>query len=412
MTTSLSLRERILLVTLAAVQFVHVLDSLIVIPLAPELMRDMTLTPGQFGALVSAYSLSAAVAGLLGAFLLDHFDRKKAMIILFVGLITGTLICGISSSLHVLFAGRIVAGACGGLIQALLFAIIGDCFKESKRGTATGIVMSSFSVATVIGVPVSLFLVAHGTWRFPFLVLAGLGAVIAAIATFTLPPLKGHLTFVAKTQALMKKSKLDRGLPATSFSVFLFKRNTRFAFMLIISLMFAGFTVIPYMSAYLVSNLKLSHEDLATVFFVGGVATFATARFVGRIADRFGKRKVYTVLALCSAFPTLALTHMSQIPMAGLLIITTLFTLLIAARGIPALAMVTASVGPGLRGRFLSLTSAVQQASSGLASFFAGFLLSQGPSGEILNYNWAGDISVVFILISVLIANQIRPVSN
>ncbi|RYZ69423.1 MAG: MFS transporter, partial [Proteobacteria bacterium] len=333
MTTSLTLRDRILLVTLAAVQFVHVLDSLIVIPLAPELMRDMTLSTSQFGALVSSYSLAAAFAGLLGAFLLDRFDRKRAMLVLFVGLISGTLICGVSSSLTILFLGRIVAGACGGLIQALLFAIIGDCFKETSRGTATGIVMSSFSVATVIGVPVSLYLVAHGTWRFPFLVLAGLGAVVALIAGFTLPPLRGHLTFVAKTQALLKRSKLEGGLPPTSFSVFLFKRNTRFAFMLIISLMFAGFSVIPYMSAYLVSNLKLSHEDLATVFFAGGVATFATARLVGRFADRFGKRKVYTVLALCSAFPTLALTHMGPLPMVPLLFVTTIFTLLIAARG-------------------------------------------------------------------------------
>jgi predicted MFS family arabinose efflux permease len=408
----MTLRERVLLATLAAVQFVHVLDSLIVMPLAPELMRDMMLGTGEFGALVSSYNLSAAVAGLLGAFLLDHFDRKKALLVLFTGLFCGTLVCGLSSGVYVLFTGRIIAGACGGLIQALLFAIIGDCFKETKRGAATGIVMSSFSVATVLGVPISLFLVAHGTWRLPFLVLGFLGFVITIVAAFTLPPLRGHLTFVAKTQALMKRAQADSALPATSFSVFLLKRNTRYAFLLIITLMFAGFTVIPYMSAYLVSNLKLSHEDLATVFFAGGVATFATARLVGGFADRFGKRKVYTVLALASAFPTLALTHLTHVPMLALLFVTTTFTLLIAARGIPALAMVTASVGPGLRGRFLSLTSSVQQASSGLASFFSGFLLNQGTSGQLLNYNWAGDLSVVFILLSVLIANQIRPVSN
>lgn len=408
----MTVRERILLLTLAAVQFVHVLDSLIVMPLAPELMRDMTLTTGQFGALVSSYSIAAAVAGLLGAFLLDHFDRKKALLLLFTGLFLGTFLCGFAPNLTLLFAGRAAAGACGGLIQALLFAIIGDCFKESKRGTATGFVMSSFSVATVLGVPIALFLVSHGTWRVPFLALATLGLVITVVASFTLPPLRGHLTFVAKTQAVLKRAQTDTGIPQTSFSVFLLKRNTRFAFLLIVTLMFAGFTVIPYMSAYLVSNLHLSHEKLATVFFIGGVATFLTARFVGRVADRFGKRKVYTTLALFSAFPTLALTHFTLDSFPLILVVTTLFTLLIAARGIPALAMVTASVGPGLRGRFLSLTSSVQQGSSGLASFLSGFLLSQNSNGQLLNYNWAGDISVVFILASVLIANQIRPVSN
>ncbi len=408
----MTLRERILLLTLAAVQFVHVLDSLIVMPLAPEMMKDLMLTTGQFGALVSTYSLSAAVAGLLGAFTLDHFGRKKALVVLFIGLCLGTFVCGFAPNLPLLYAGRAAAGACGGLIQALLFAIIGDCFKESKRGLATGIVMSSFSVATVLGVPIALFLVSLGTWRFPFLALAVLGFLIAVAASATLPPLRGHLTFVAKTQALLKRSQSETALPPTSFSVFLLKRNTRFAFLLIITLMFAGFSVIPSMSAYLVSNLRISHEELATVFFVGGIATFATARFVGRLADRFGKRRVYTALALVSAFPTLALTHLSTISFPLILCTTTAFTLLIAARGIPALAMVTASVGPGLRGRFLSLTSSVQQGSSGLASFLSGFLLNQGPHGQLLHYNWAGDISVFFILISVLVANQIRPVSN
>jgi predicted MFS family arabinose efflux permease len=184
------------------------------------------------------------------------------------------------------------------------------------------------------------------------------------------------------------------------------------AFLMIITLMFSGFTVIPYMSAYLSANLGLSHQDIATVFFVGGVATFATARWIGKLSDRFGKRKMFTYLALASALPTLALTHSQPMSLLAVLGITTSFTLFIAARGIPSLSLITASVGPGLRGRFLSLTSSLQQASSGLASLLTGLFLNQAHDGRITNYNWAGDLSVIFILLSVLVANRLKSTST
>ena len=400
-------RERLLLLTLAAIQFIHVLDSLLVMPLGPQFMRDLSLTPAMFGALVSAYSLAAAAAGLAGAFVLDRFDRKYALVTLLFGLVAATFICGIAKDFSILVGGRILAGACGGLIQALLFTIIGDCFPEARRGNATGTVMSAYSVATVLGVPSALFLAGQGNWSLPFIVLAACGFFVFLASIALIPPLKGHLLHAARSARA-----LERGSKKSAFLALILKQNSRHAFLMIITLMFAGFTVIPYMSAYLSSNLGLSHQDLATVFFAGGVATFATARWIGRLSDRFGKRIMFNWLALASAVPTLVLTHAKPMSMIAVLFVTTSFILLLAARGIPALSLITASVGPGLRGRFLSLTSSLQQASSGLASLLTGLFLSQAPDGHLTNYNWAGDLSVVFILCSVLVVNRLRPVGS
>ena len=401
--TRLQPHERWLLLTLAAVQFVHVLDSLLVMPLGPQFLKDLSLTPAMFGALVSCYSLAAALAGLLGAFVLDRFDRKRALVWLMAGLTGATFVCGLARDFEVLVTGRILAGACGGLIQALLFTIIGDCFPDRQRGAATGTVMSSYSAATVLGVPIALFLAGKGSWSVPFLVLSLIGVFVCLMALVLIPPLKGHLLFVARSNRAIEKQE-----STVPFLVFIMKRSTRAAFAMIIMLMFAGFTVIPYMSAYLSVNLGLSHQDLATVFFAGGVATFATARWVGRLSDRFGKQNMFTWLALSSAVPTLILTHARPMSMLAVLCVTTPFTLLLAARGIPALSLITSSVGPGLRGRFLSLTSSVQQASSGLASLVTGLFLTQGPDGRLTNYYWAGDLSVVFLLLAVLVARRLK----
>ncbi len=402
-------RPRRLLIILAAIQFIHVLDSLVVMPLGPQFIKDLNLTPALFGALVSAYSLAAACAGLAGAVAIDRFDRKRALVGLLTGLVAATFLCGFANDFTVLVIGRVLAGACGGLIQALLFTIVGDSFPDKERGSATGTIMSSYSVATVLGVPTALFLAGKGNWSLPFLVLGAIGTVVCIVAILFIPPLRGHLHFVERADRAIKKSE---SAPSLTLLLLILKPNSRNAFLMIITLMFAGFTVIPYMSAYLAANMSLSHQDLATVYFAAGVATFSTARWIGRLSDRFGKQRIFTWLALASAVPTLLLTHAGPMSLLGVLAITTSFLLLVAGRGIPSLSLVTSCVGPGLRGRFLSLTSSLQQASSGLASLLTGLFLNQAADGRITNYNWAGDLSVVFILFSVLIVRRLRSITT
>lgn len=46
-----------LLQLLTAVQFTHVMDFMIMMPLGPQLMGDLQEGPGQFSAFVAAYTL-------------------------------------------------------------------------------------------------------------------------------------------------------------------------------------------------------------------------------------------------------------------------------------------------------------------------------------------------------------------
>jgi len=168
--------------------------------------------------------------------------------------------------------------------------------------------------------------------------------------------------------------------------------------------------VIPYVSAYLVSNIGLTQSDLASVFLAGGIATFASARAVGRLADRWGKPKVFTWLALASIFPILMLTSLPRVPVLVALLVTALFTLSISARGIPALAMITASIEKSRRGRFLSLTSSVQQAASGAASLLAGWIMNRGNDGTLDNFDLAGYVAAFFTVLAIFFGRRLRKV--
>ncbi len=70
-------KERFYVLILAAIQVVHILDFVIMMPLGPRFMRVFNITPVEFSTLVSAYTFSAGIVGFSGALYADHFDRKR-----------------------------------------------------------------------------------------------------------------------------------------------------------------------------------------------------------------------------------------------------------------------------------------------------------------------------------------------
>ena len=161
-----------LLLTLAAVQFTHVVDFMIMMPLGPQFMRLFAIGPQQFGLMVSAYTFAAAASGFVAAFWIDRFDRRRALLGLYAGFIVATALCGIAPDYPLLLAARIVAGTFGGVLGGLTFAIVADLVPYARRATATAVVAAAFSLAAVAGVPLSLWIAAHFSWRAPFLALA------------------------------------------------------------------------------------------------------------------------------------------------------------------------------------------------------------------------------------------------
>src|SRR5690348_8853185 len=147
-----AVNERLLLLVLAAIQFTAIVDFLIILPLGPQYLRLFGITPAQFGVIVSAYAISAGISGIAAGIFLDRFDRKAALLALYLGFAIGTLCCALAPSYPLLVAARVVAGAFGGVAGALILAIIGDVVPEGRRGAAMGLVMTSFSVALIAGV--------------------------------------------------------------------------------------------------------------------------------------------------------------------------------------------------------------------------------------------------------------------
>src|SRR5258708_35550290 len=124
-------RERATLLLLGAVQFTHILDFMIIMPLGAQLMMAFNMTPAQFSHLVACYGIAAAVSGFAGGFMLDRFDRKRALLVLYAGFGLATLACGLAPNYQLLLLSRLAAGAFGGLARFLVHRSVWDSYPTA-----------------------------------------------------------------------------------------------------------------------------------------------------------------------------------------------------------------------------------------------------------------------------------------
>lgn len=160
--------QTFIIAVLSFLQFTVILDFMVLNPLSDHLMKELDITPSQFGIVVSAYAISAGVSGLLASGFSDKFDRKKLLIFFYVGFILGTLFCGLAPDYTYLLAARIVTGIFGGVIGSISFAIITDLFVMEKRGRVMGFVQMAFSASQILGIPIGLYLADRWGWHIPF----------------------------------------------------------------------------------------------------------------------------------------------------------------------------------------------------------------------------------------------------
>lgn len=388
--------ERLVLLLLAAIQFTTNLDFLIVLPLGPQYMRVVHISPAQFNLMVAAYAIAAGISGIAAGFFLDRFDRKTALLWLFLGFAMGTLCCALAPTYHLLVAARAIAGMFGGVTGAVILAIVGDAIPEYRRGEAMGMVMSAFSVASIFGVPLGLVLASNFNWHVPFYFIAGISVPILLAVFRCVPPLRGHLEQGGDQH------------PAARMLAVLMEPSHQIAFLFMMVLTCAGFTIFPTLATYMVYNVGLTEKQLPFIYLTGGICTFFSMNWVGRWADRAGKLRVFTLMSLAAAVPILALTNLPRVPLAAALATSTLLMICMSGRFVPAMAMMTATVESRYRGGFMSVNSSVQQFSCGLAAWISGGIIGQGPNQEITHYPVAGLVSLACVLVCIWLARFLR----
>jgi predicted MFS family arabinose efflux permease len=374
---------------LAFLQFAVILDFMIMAPLGALIMPALSISPKQFGLVVSAYAFSAGVSGFVTAGFADRFDRKKILMFFYTGFLVGTLWCGLAPTFELLLAARVFTGLFGGVIGSVVLAIATDLFEVSLRGRVMGLIQTAFAASQVLGLPLGLFLSNRWNWHAPFIVLAVLGVAGLAVISAKLKPVDGHL------------GKPQEHSPFMHLWHTVTEPRHLLAFLTVTLLATGGFMLMPFSSAFLVHNLGIELAHLPTIYFFTGICTMVFGPMIGKAADKFGKFPVFLFGSLLSMVMVVVYTHMDTTPLAAVVLINVVMFVGIFSRMIPFQALSSQVPEPTRRGAYNAISASIQQVSGGIASLVAGHIVTQGADGRIEHFPQVGYVVVGTTLLAI-----------
>jgi predicted MFS family arabinose efflux permease len=379
--------QKLVIALLALTQFTVVLDFMVMSPLGDILMKQLNITPKQFGLAVSSYAFSAGISGLLAAGFADKYDRKSILMFFYVGFIIGTLCCGLAPTYEWLVAARIVTGLFGGVIGSISMAIITDIFSIEQRGRVMGTVQMGFAASQVLGIPIGIYIANLWGWHAPFLMIVGLSILLAVVIFQKLEPVTKHLELQTNDNVFQH------------FTHVLAQPNYQLTFLATALLSIGGFMMMPFGSAYAVNNLGVSQAQLPIIFMCTGISSLVIMPLVGRLSDKIDKFKIFAFGSIWAAVFILIYTNIPPIPLWALIILNILMFIGIMSRMIPAGALTSAIPAMKDRGAFMSINASLQQISGGIATAFAGMIVVQKDKfAPLENYATLGVIGAVVML--------------
>lgn len=390
-------QKKLLLYFLAAVNFVHIMDFMIMMPLGDMFMRIFDISPRQFSIVVSSYTMSAGISGFIGAFWIDRFDRRPALLWTFFGFTIGTFSCAFAYDYTTLMLTRALTGIFGGVTTALVISIVSDMFTFERRGYAMGILTAAFSVASVAGVPFGLYLANLFDWHAPFLFMGVISLAIGLVIFRLLPEMPASEAGKRNgpRQVLANVSKDINQLTALGLGF---------------TIVLGHFMIIPFITPYLVRNVGFTDEMIPLVYMVGGAFTIFSAPYFGRLTDRVGAVRVFTILLLISFIPVVLITNLPQSSLYLGLAVTSLFFIFGSGRMIPAQTLITGAVKSETRGSFMSFRNAVQQLATSTAAIVSGLIVFETESGALGGYSYVGMLAIFISILALPLARKINVV--
>jgi predicted MFS family arabinose efflux permease len=394
---------RLAIMVIAATQFVNVVDFMMVMPLGPDFAKALGIRVSHMGVMSGAYTLAAAVSGMLGSFFLDRLDRRTALMFALIGLAVGTGMGAFAFDFHSLLWARVLAGTFGGPATSIGLSIISDLVPHERRGTAISKVMLGFSVASIFGVPMGLEVARIGGWSAPFVMVGIAAALMAIVVRMSLPSMRGHLRAPAALNLDLQKRFPLRSL--------LRRRSVWNSYGLLFCVMMSGFLLFPNIAAFVQFNLSFPRDSMGQLYFIGGIASLVSMSFMGKLVDRWGSVPWF-ILGSIGFMISMFLGMFMAPPMISPYSLFIGFMVFGTCRNISMQTLSSKVPKPDERAGFMSLQSSVQHTAMAFGGIASSRLLETGNAGELLGVENIVFCSAALVIIGgflvVTLARQVR----
>ena len=183
--------RRILPWLVAVAFFMEALDTTILNTGVPVIARALEVTPLSMKAVLSSYTLSLAVFIPISGWMADRFGTRTVFAAA-IGLFTlGSLLCGLSTNIHMLVACRILQGMGGAMMTPVGRLVMVRTFERTDLVRAMSFVAVPVLIAPMLGPLVGGLIVDYLHWRVIFLVNIPFGIIGAILVWLKMPDYRG-----------------------------------------------------------------------------------------------------------------------------------------------------------------------------------------------------------------------------
>ena len=383
--------QKLVIAILALLQFTIIVDFMVLSPLGVILIKELHITPKEFGWVVSAYAFSAGISGILAAGFADKYDRKKLLVIFYIGFLIGTALCALATDFHSLLIARTVTGLFAGVVGSASMAIVTDLFPIQMRGRVMGFIQMAFGGSQVLGIPIGLYLANNWGWHFAFWLIVLFGIILGGVIVFYMRPVVEHLKLKAE------KNPLEHLVHTISTKPYVV------GFLGTMLLATGGFMMMPFASTFTTNNLGIHQDDLPKLYFITGICSLILMPLIGKVSDKIDKYMVFLAGTALSMLMVAVYTHLGHTSFAMLTLVNIIMFSGIMSRMVPASALTSAIPQPQDRGAFMSINSSVQQVSGGIAAAVAGSIIVENPDKSLAHFDTVGYVTMVAMVIAAVI---------
>ena len=394
--------EFLIVILLAFITYLCTVDSMLLMPMINIVMDTYKIGAKTATIIVSIYSFAAFISGIFSSSFMDLYDRKKLLLITFIGFTIGTGLCSMHSHFGLMIAYRAFTGVFGGIIGGIAIAIVSDIIPYERRTTAISIISLSFAIAAITGIPFGIYLAQHYTLFTPFLWLTIISIFTIFAIILWIPPMKGHIN-QDNTKKISYSNTKD-----------VFKDSNQVkALLLAFFLVFSHQVVVIFVVPYFESNIGFGEDWIPILYLIGGIVTVISSIIIGKLSDKYGNKPSFSILIFLSFFPIIVTTHIAKANILEVIIICVFFFIFAAGRMIPAYTIMSAAMVKEKRGAFMSMRSAFLELGTFIASVCSSFVVTiDKNTGWVHHYDRVGYISVIAGVICWILAYQIKIVSK